>query len=212
MVDSARFYTAAEAGVISGLGRKVIDNAIDKKLIPPRRHGGGPSPERVTRQARRISEVELLWVYLHHAARGAIPSDEREAVYECYLRNPRASELRISNLVVLDLAQARKDVDERAARLDRAVRNVVSDPEVLRGEPVIRNTRIPVYDIAASVAKGFPATRIRAAYSLLDEEAIEDAVIYATAFPPRGRPRGAPKTHPPLRQVEKSIRMRKPSG
>ena len=47
-----------------------------------------------------------------------------------------------------------------SARLDKARALVVEDPEILSGTPVIRNTRIPVYDVAASVAAGLPMERI----------------------------------------------------
>ena len=47
-----------------------------------------------------------------------------------------------------------------SAKLDEAHALVVEDPEILSGTPVIRNTRIPVYDVAASVAAGLPMDRI----------------------------------------------------
>lgn len=65
----------------------------------------------------------------------------------------------------------------------------ILDPDVLGGTPVIRNTRIPVYDVAASVAKGLPLNRILAAYPGLTAEMANLAVLYATANPQRGRPR-----------------------
>ncbi len=214
MAEPARYYTSAEAGVISGLGRKAIDNAIDKKVIPaPRRPASDCNPAgRKVRGARLISEPELIWVCLNHAARGAIPSEARGELFQRYQENLQASELRVSPVVVLDIATTRSAIAERAARLERAKSNVVSDPEVIGGEPVIRNTRIPVYDVAASVAKGLPSSRIRAAYSLLDDQAIEDAAIYAAAFPPRGRPRSSPKTHPPLKRIGTSVGRRDPPG
>jgi len=46
-----------------------------------------------------------------------------------------------------------------SAELDEARVLVVEDPEIFSGTPVIRNTRIPVYDTAASVAAGLPMHR-----------------------------------------------------
>ena len=60
---------------------------------------------------------------------------------------------------------------------------VVSDPEILRGAPVLPGTRVPVHDVAASVAAGFPLDRILAAYPSLDADKIALAVIYAQTFP-----------------------------
>jgi uncharacterized protein (DUF433 family) len=41
---------------------------------------------------------------------------------------------------------------------------VISDPEILWDMPVIKGTRVPVYDLAASVKAGIPSDRISAAY------------------------------------------------
>jgi Protein of unknown function (DUF433) len=49
----------------------------------------------------------------------------------------------------------------KSAELDKARALVVEDPEIFSGTPVIRNTRIPVYDTAASVAAGLPMHRRR---------------------------------------------------
>jgi uncharacterized protein (DUF433 family) len=40
---------------------------------------------------------------------------------------------------------------------------IVSDPDILGGMPVIKGTRLPVYDLAASVRAGIPRDRILAA-------------------------------------------------
>ncbi len=74
-------------------------------------------------------------------------------------------------------------------RLTAARDCVVIDPDVLGGTPVIRGTRIPVHDVAASVAAKIPIGRILAAYPSLDADKIELATIYAEANPARGRPR-----------------------
>jgi uncharacterized protein (DUF433 family) len=72
--------------------------------------------------------------------------------------------------------------------VDRAAQDaVVSDPEILGGVPVLRGTRVPVHDVAASVAAGLPLDRILAAYLSLDADQIELATIYAEANPMRGR-------------------------
>jgi len=49
------------------------------------------------------------------------------------------------------------------------------------GTPVIQGTRIPVYDVAASVTAGLPMRRILSAYPGLDEEKVGLAVLYAEA-------------------------------
>jgi uncharacterized protein (DUF433 family) len=57
-----------------------------------------------------------------------------------------------------------------SAELKKARALVVEDPEILSGTPVIRNTRIPVYDVAASVAARLPLDRILEDYPGLTGE------------------------------------------
>ena len=49
-------------------------------------------------------------------------------------------------------------------RLQAAQEIVIMDPEILSCTPVIRGTRVPVYDVAASVASGIPVERILTSY------------------------------------------------
>jgi len=69
-------------------------------------------------------------------------------------------------------------------RLERACAQVTSDPEILSGTPVIKGTRVPVYDVAASVAAGIPTERILSSYPSLNREQVELAALYVEAHPP----------------------------
>lgn len=44
---------------------------------------------------------------------------------------------------------------------------VVEGPEILSGTPVIKGTRVPVYDIAAAIDSGTPMDRILKSYPSL---------------------------------------------
>jgi uncharacterized protein (DUF433 family) len=68
--------------------------------------------------------------------------------------------------------------------LARIEASVVSDPEILGGTPVVRGTRVPVYDVAASVAAGISIERILTAYPSLNREQVDTAALYAKANPP----------------------------
>ncbi|MPR10072.1 DUF433 domain-containing protein [Microvirga tunisiensis] len=58
---------------------------------------------------------------------------------------------------------------------------VVSDPKILGGMPVIKGTRVRVYDLAASVTAGIPRDRILAAYPTIEEHHLDLAIAYAGA-------------------------------
>lgn len=93
--------------------------------------------------------------------------------------------------LTIDLLPFMRETKARINDLGAARDMVTESSEVLSGTPVIRGTRIPVYDVAASVAAGHPTNRILEAYPSLTEEMVRLATMYAEAIPPRGRPRGA---------------------
>jgi len=80
-------------------------------------------------------------------------------------------------------------VNRCLSQLRQTQRLVIEDPEILRGTPVIRGTRIPVYDVASLVEAGTPLEELREIYPKLTPSQIELASMYAKANPQRGRPR-----------------------
>jgi uncharacterized protein (DUF433 family) len=92
-------------------------------------------------------------------------------------------------------------------RLEKACAQVIADPEILSGTPVIKGTRVPVYDVAASVAAGIPMKRLLSSYPSLNREQVELAAIYAEAHPPREMP-GRRTTPPPGAKIISSSRRR----
>jgi uncharacterized protein (DUF433 family) len=60
---------------------------------------------------------------------------------------------------------------------------VTTDPEILDGMPVVRGTRVPVYDLAASLKAGVSRDRILAAYPAIKDHHLDLAVAYAEANP-----------------------------
>lgn len=58
-------------------------------------------------------------------------------------------------------------------------RRVVIDPKVMVGKPVIRGTRIPVYEIVLRVAQGQTFDEILKDFPRLKKEDIKAALMYA---------------------------------
>lgn len=114
------------------------------------------------------------------------------------------------DFLVINLFSFVERSKERMERLAAARDLVVSDPEILGGMPVIRGTRIPAHEVAASIAAGIPKDRILAAYPGLDEEKAELARIYADANPPRGRPRSVVPKKAEILTDKRVPRRRKP--
>jgi uncharacterized protein (DUF433 family) len=87
------------------------------------------------------------------------------------------------DFLTVDLAPFVRRTKERMDRMAAARELVVSDPDTLGGALVISGTRIPVYDVAASLAAGLPMARILAAYPSPDADKVELAAICAEANP-----------------------------
>ena len=60
---------------------------------------------------------------------------------------------------------------------------VVSDPEILGGEPVVAGTRVPVELILSELAYGRTSAAILHSYPSLPPDAINTAIIYAQSLP-----------------------------
>lgn len=197
---AAEMLRPAEAALVARVTLRDVNRAIDERILPEdffslddgRRVavGGCTLIAFYVDSARRLTSEERLFAIREAGARlrglgaGALAALAEE---DWTVRD---------EFLTIDLAPFVRRTRERMERLAAARDMVVTDPEILGGTPVIRGTRIPVYDVAASVAAGIPPERILAAYPSLDAERIALAALYAEANPPRGRPRsgdGFPK-------------------
>jgi uncharacterized protein (DUF433 family) len=96
---------------------------------------------------------------------------------------------------VANVAEKRERVNEARKRLSQAEALVTSDPEVLGGEPCVRNTRIPAYLIGA-LAREHGVEETHATYSSLSRQTIELMTLYVEAHPRKGPPRQAELSEP----------------
>lgn len=64
--------------------------------------------------------------------------------------------------------------------------------EIMRGSPVFRSARFPIYMIAMMLEKGEVLEGEREVYPALTAEMIRLAPIYANAYPLQARPRAQP--------------------
>jgi uncharacterized protein (DUF433 family) len=184
-----------EAAVIARVALRDVNRVIDERILPEDffSSDGG----------RRVTAAACTLIAFYFDSASRLTSEERLfAIREIGARMRR---FRVSAMSSLDEENwtVRDDfltidlgpfVTRTKARMDclRAARDrVVSDPDVLGGAPVLRGTRVPVHDVAASVAAGFPTDRILAAYPSLSDEDVRHATIYAEANPARGRPRAS---------------------
>src|SRR5207302_1853519 len=92
------------------------------------------------------------------------------------------------SVLVVQVKSARQELDRDLERLQRAEEMIISDPNIMRGSPVYRGTRIPVQLVADMLSQGATPEEIVDGYPSLDKEKVALAPFYIQAFPRRGRP------------------------
>ena len=82
------------------------------------------------------------------------------------------------SVILIQCKSARKDVETGLRRLAEATRMVESDPEIMRGTPVYKGTRVPVHAIADMLSQGATVADILEGCPALTREKIELAPLY----------------------------------
>lgn len=199
MIRGSDILTVPEAAVVAGVSVRDVNRMIDEHILPTAFYRNEEARE------FRSSACIFISFYFHTADR--LTSEERQWTIKALSKHSSDWKLDRAwkidedwmvqhDFLTINLAPFCKSAHDRLIRLKAANAIVETDPEILSGTPVIKGTRIPVYDLAASVAKGIPMKRLLAAYSGLDEETVNLAALYAEANPQRGRPRQSPLLKP----------------
>lgn len=194
-MEMADLLRPTEAAVVSGVDLSIVNHAIDRML-----------PKRLVRRGRGrgVAAEACFYIAFYHGSASRLTPEERRFAIDVVSK--RAEHVALSSLwktlsrhcvvdhdfLAIDLKPFLTMTHERLDRYLAAREMVTSSPDVLGGTPVIKGTRIPVHDVAASVAAGIPAGRIVESYPALSEERIELARLYAKANPLQGRPRERP--------------------
>ena len=181
-------YTPALASAITGLPLASVHKAIDSRLIRPRSARLGATIRRL------LTKEQLIYLQLEAEGLRLLPVGTRREIAESIQRSPKADLMAIGGGTVLfvEFKTARRKVEGQLKQLASMERMVVSNPEIMRGTPVFKGTRIPVDLVADMLAQGATAEEILAGYPTLSKEKIAIAPLYMRAFPRRGRPSRRP--------------------
>lgn len=177
-------FTPAEAAVIAGVSVRDVHRMIDEHILPNRLFH--------SQESRSFKSQACVFISFYFGAADRLTAQERQRTIALASKVADWSNAKTTvqdEFLTIDLAPFSKGVEERLERLNAARDLVVMDLEILSGTPVIRGTRVPVYDVAASAAAGIPMERILSSYPSLKREQVELAALYAEANPQRGRPR-----------------------
>jgi uncharacterized protein (DUF433 family) len=173
-------YTPSQVAAITGLPLPAVHKAIEHNLIRPK----------LVRQGRRLSKSQMLYLRMEAKGLRSLPLAERRQVARAIEQDSGIDAMCISegSVILIQCKSARKEVETGLRRLAEATRMVESDPEIMRGAPVFRGTRIPVHAIADMLSQGAPIEEILEGYPALTRQKVELAPMYVIAFPRRGRP------------------------
>jgi len=193
-------FTPTEAAVLTRLSVKAVNNAIDKKTVPAvagRREG----------QATRLLDLHaLMSLTLERRLADRFVPELRREVFAALATAPRNTVSLEGGFLKIDLQEPRRELATKLRELRRARALVVSDPDIMGGDPVFKGTRIPVHMIADIRAQGETAQDLLESYPRLTAEMVRLAPVYAAAYPLRGRPRKQPwHDRPPISQTTVSL-------
>ncbi len=193
MTAVAEMLKPSEAAVVARVSLRDVNRAIDEHILPEvfvsldnGRHvlaGACSFISFYFESARRLTSEERLFAI---KTIGPRLTRSRFQAWPALLREDWTVR---DEFLTIDLLPFVKETSKRLADLAAARELVSVSPNVLGGTPVISGTRVPVYDVAASVAAGLPIERILDAWPSLDAVKVHLAAIYAEANPLRGRPR-----------------------
>jgi uncharacterized protein (DUF433 family) len=210
--------TVAEVAVAAEVSHRYVGQVIEEQVMPDELYMASgkrrflPSAAAfvalnrrasgiLTREARHDAFVKLL---SRHHDQFVDPKGWRR--WSLFLRN----EIVELDMVLLQVSSIFEKVAKRLDEMQEASATIVSNPEILSGTPVIAGTRVPAYDIAASVEAQVPLDRLCKGFGI-SERQIGLAYIWAKANPPMGRPKRA-LAPPPADAVVKRVPRRRQVG
>ena len=200
---SSASITLSEAEWLTELPAKMINAVIDRGEIPRARAN---RKDTARREARILSHADVVYLALRHKLGSLLSASAKSELYEGLasldlvgreMKTERhtQADLEIAlagGMIRIDMKETNNRLQKRWLALRNAEKFVVSDQDIRGGEPVIRNTRVPVYLIADLIKQGAALDELLEDYPSLNAARIRAAVVYAEAHPRRGRPRKAP--------------------
>jgi uncharacterized protein (DUF433 family) len=181
-------FTPAQASAVANLPLRTVHKLIERRLIRPRLRRKGRSLQRM------LTREQLLYLRLESKGLRLLPIATRRSLAKKIEKSPEIDVVCLTegSVLVVQVKSARQELDQDLKRLQRAEEMIVSDPDIMRGSPVYRGTRIPVQLVADMLSQGATAEEIVEGYPSLDKEKVALAPFYVQAFPRRGRPAAKP--------------------
>jgi hypothetical protein len=138
MPDAARLYTPAEAGAVSGLKLKAVHNAIDKRIVEPVARERTVTAGKVRRAGPRfLTGEDLLRLRVWRGVGDTLSAARRNRLFAAMAATPGARTVKADELLIVDVGEARKQVQRGVRDLEAAeavvARDRGCDPGLLGG-------------------------------------------------------------------------------
>ncbi len=201
----SREFTVAEAQVITGLTKRQLNNLIDDLTPLGVVHAG---------ERRRTIDYKGLFTLplSQEMAELKIAPELREQIIKVALEQPLKKSVQAPNTnLYFYIKPIREKIEKGLEELDNAEKNILCNPEIMQGEPCIRGTRIPAYDVA-TIAKKQSKDQVIETYPDLTEDQINSACIFAAAHPRQGRPKTVKLPGKSSKTVKKTVKVKQHNG
>jgi uncharacterized protein (DUF433 family) len=181
-------YTPAQASAVVNLPLRTVHKLIERRLIRPRLRRIGRSLQRM------LTREQLLYLRLEAKGVRLLPIATRRSIAKKIEKSPGIDVMCLTedSALVIEVKSTRQELEQDLKKLQRAEQMIVSDPDIMRGSPVYRGTRVPVQVVADMLSQGATPEEIVEGYPSLDKEKVALAPFYVQAFPRRGRPVARP--------------------
>jgi uncharacterized protein (DUF433 family) len=176
-------FTAVEASVLCGVDEKFVRNILQEELPDCERRG------------LRIAQLAYLRACKQEKWKTLFQKETREVLYGellSALSSPSIPE-------EIEIAHVRVSLKELLGWITMEVqpfvawkeKRVESDPEVLAGAPIFKDSRLSVRRIGLLAQRGESTTDILRDYPYLTSEDVKYAALFVRAYPSIGRPRAS---------------------
>ncbi len=184
-------FSPREVAELARVDVKTVEKAVDDKIIPVFRVGGG-------RGRRRLSANAVLFLHTTRQIDLRLPLSKRRKIYEWLnsvgpvVKKEDSPELALSDALIIKPTGLFESWQKITAYQEGRDRFIHEDPAIMGGTPVIKGTRITVYSVLGRVSDGDSIDLLMDENPNVPREAFEVAITFARSHPLVGRPGGKP--------------------
>lgn len=190
-----QFYSVREAAVIAEVPLRIFRTALEKKVLTSSSRRKVGQAVRHELSVRDVLFTKLLWEFPFSLSKA-----DKTALEELVIRHKHAvqhwhmegQDLVLSSgdmNVLVECKELRRRLAQNVLALRWGKRGIISDPDILNGEPVFRGTRISLRHVAEMFRRNVSEKEIAGDFPQLSSRDLIFAKLYSRLGPRPGRPR-----------------------